>query len=70
MVGSPDTHLCLASIRLDGLVKYFHRVTVAAVMVLSALCVAGAADAASPSAQKVCVNRATGVLRYLRKTGK
>ena len=30
----------------------------------------GVAEAASPSAQKVCVNRATGVLRYLRKTGK
>jgi len=30
----------------------------------------GVAEAATPSAQTVCVNRATGVLRYLRKTGK
>jgi len=28
------------------------------------------AHAASPSAQKVCVNKATGVMRYLRKAGK
>lgn len=30
----------------------------------------GVAEAATPSAQTVCVNRATGVLRYLRNTGK
>ena len=30
----------------------------------------GVAEAASPSAQKVCVNRATGVMRFLRQTGK
>ena len=50
--------------------KYFHRVTVAAVMVLSVLFVADVADAASPSAQKVCVNKSTGVMRYVLKRGK
>ena len=50
--------------------KYFHRVTVAAVMVLSVLFVADVADAATPSAQKVCVNKSTGVMRYVLKRGK
>ena len=50
--------------------KYFHRVTVAAVMVLSVLFVADVADAAIPSAQKVCVNKSTGVMRYVLKRGK
>jgi hypothetical protein len=39
-------------------------------MVLSVLFVVDVADAASPSTQKVCVNKATGVMRYLRKTDK
>ena len=50
--------------------KKFHRVTVSAVMVLSVLFVADVADAATPSAQKVCVNKSTGVMRYVLKRGK
>ena len=50
--------------------KKFHRVTVTAVMVLSVLFVADVADAATPSAQKVCVNKSTGVMRYVLKRGK
>ena len=50
--------------------KKFHRVTVTAVMVLSVLFVADVADAATPSAQKVCVNKTTGVMRYVLKRGK
>lgn len=50
--------------------KNIKRVTIAAVMAISVLCVADAASAASPSAQNVCVSKATGVTRYLRKIGK
>jgi hypothetical protein len=50
--------------------KKFHRVTVTAVMVLSVLFVADVANAATPSAQKVCVNKSTGVMRYVLKRGK
>ena len=70
MIGTPFTLLCLASTRQGKVMKKFHRVTVSAVMVLSVLFVADVADAATPSAQKVCVNKSTGVMRYVLKRGK
>ncbi len=48
----------------------YQRVLIAAVLVAGSLLVSGVAEAASPSAQKVCVNKRSGVIRYLRKTGK
>ena len=50
--------------------KVFYRGGLTAVLVAGVMFAGGVAEAASPSAQKVCVNRATGVMRYLRKTGK
>ena len=50
--------------------KLFYRGGWTAVLVAGVMFAGGVAEAASPSAQKVCVNRATGVLRYLRQTGK
>ena len=50
--------------------KLFYRGGCTAVLVAGVMFAGGVAEAATPSAQKVCVNKATGVLRYLRKTGK
>ena len=50
--------------------KLFYRGGFTAVLMVGVMFAGGVAEAASPSAQKVCVNKATGVLRYLRKTGK
>ena len=50
--------------------KVFYRGGLTAVLMAGVMFASGVAEAASPSAQKVCVNRATGVMRYLRKTGK
>ena len=50
--------------------KNISRFSISAVLVAGVMFAGGVAEAASPSAQKVCVNRATGVMRYLRKTGK
>mgnify|MGYP000474352544 CR=1 FL=1 len=50
--------------------KVFYRGGLTAVLMAGVMFAGGVAEAASPSAQKVCVNRATGVMRYLRKTGK
>ena len=44
--------------------KKFEHVLIAAVLVAGALLVSGVAEA-DPSAQKVCVNKATGAMRYL-----
>jgi len=51
-------------------VKLFYRGGLTAVLVAGVMFAGGVAEAASPSAQKVCVNRATGVMRFLRQTGK
>ena len=50
--------------------KVFYRGGLTAVLVAGVMFAGGVAEAASPSAQKVCVNRATGVMRFLRETGK
>ena len=50
--------------------KLFYRGGFTAVLVAGVMFAGGVAEAASPGAQKVCVNRATGVMRFLRQTGK
>jgi hypothetical protein len=50
--------------------KNISRFSISAVLVAGVMFAGGVAEAASPSAQKVCVNRATGVMRFLRQTGK
>jgi hypothetical protein len=50
--------------------KTFYRVGFIALLLTGVMFAGGVAEAASPSAQKVCVNKQTGVKRYLRKTGK
>ena len=47
--------------------KLFYRGGLTAVLVAGVMFAGGVAEAASPSAQKVCVNRATGVMRFLRQ---
>ena len=56
--------------RQEGVMKNISRFSIRAVLVAGVMFAGGVAEAASPSAQKVCVNKATGVMRYLRKTGK
>ena len=46
--------------------KLFYRGGLTAVLMTGVMFAGGVAEAASPSAQKVCVNRATGVMRFLR----
>ena len=48
--------------------KVFYRGGLTAVLMTGVMFAGGVAEAASPSAQKVCVNRATGVMRFCART--
>ena len=48
---------------MDWKVKLFYRGGFTAVLMAGVMFAGGVAEAASPSEQRVCVNKATGVLR-------